>query len=201
MSATKPVTSEEADAFMRRYLSRPADVTARLVFADWLEETGTSHNVAWAYYIRLKAEAERYASDGPERQELDRQADSYAPKVRANLTIPAKLFVGYPKSLLQLLPAPNFTVKLAGFVPERRVAQFMPAGIPRRFRLFPLALQEDVLLIAHDNRRAISALFANLAALLNIAVLPIHARDPDLSRALAARYPNPDPPRIHARAF
>ena len=30
----------DADAFMRAILRDPADVTTRLVFADWLEETG-----------------------------------------------------------------------------------------------------------------------------------------------------------------
>src|SRR5262245_18465707 len=114
MSATLTI-SAEADAFMRKYLARPTDVTARLVFADWLEETCEPHNAAWAYYIRLRAEAARYAPDSRERRELVRQADEYAPKIRANLSIPAQFFVGYPRSLLQLLPAANITVALEGF--------------------------------------------------------------------------------------
>lgn len=148
MFATKPVTSEEADAFMRRYLTRPTDVTARLVFADWLEETGQPHNLAWAYYIRLRAEAERHDPNSAERRGLDRQADSYAPKVRANLTIPASLFVGYPKSLLQLLPSPNITVRLAAFESPRAVYEMVPESVARGNELVPLAGQGTVLFVA-----------------------------------------------------
>src|SRR6266542_6112212 len=105
----------DADAFIRSYLEHPTDATSRLVFADGLEETGEPHNTAWAHFIRRRIEADRHPPDSRERRELDREADSYAPRIRANLTIPAALFVGYPKSLLQLLPAPNITVRLADF--------------------------------------------------------------------------------------
>jgi uncharacterized protein (TIGR02996 family) len=153
MSLAKPVTSAEADAFMRRYLACPTDVTARLVFADWLEETCKPHNLAWAYFIRLKAEADRYPPGSPERRELDRQADSYAPKIRANLAIPARLFVGYPKSLLQLLPAPNITVRLSNYQPPRAVIEFLPESVARENFLFPLEFQDRTFLIAAANPR------------------------------------------------
>src|SRR5262245_29872251 len=129
MSTAVITTSAEADAFMRKYLARPTDVTARLVFADWLEETCEPHNAAWAYYIRLRAEADHYNFDSRERRELVRQADEYAPKIRANLTIPAALFVGYPKSLLQLLPAPNITVKLADFTIPPATLYYVPESV------------------------------------------------------------------------
>ncbi len=51
----------DADAFMRSYLRKPTDATTRLIFADWLEETGDESNVAWARYIRLKVEADTYS--------------------------------------------------------------------------------------------------------------------------------------------
>ena len=41
-------TDPSADAFMRRILADPADPVPRLVFADWLEESGKSSNLAWA---------------------------------------------------------------------------------------------------------------------------------------------------------
>lgn len=187
MSATKPVTSEEADAFMRNYLARPPDVTARLVFADWLEETCKPHNLAWAYYIRLKAEAERYASDGPERQELDRQANSYAPKIRANLTIPARLFVGYPKSLLQLLPASNITVRLANFDAPLRVIELMPESVARENLLFPLAVQGRVMLIAAaDPRDGDTA--QQLEFILNRDVILVGAAEDDIQGAIERHY-------------
>src|SRR5215211_6830640 len=94
----------DADAFMRKYLERPSDAAARLVFADWLEETGEEHNAAWAHFIRLKAEADRHAANSPTRHEIERHAGQYAVHIRARLAIPAQLFIDYPKSLLQLLP-------------------------------------------------------------------------------------------------
>ena len=142
------VTSEDANAFMRKYLSQPTDVTARLVFADWLEETAVSHNLAWAYYIRLKAEADRYGVNSRRRRELDRQAEEYVPKIRANLTIPATLFVGYPKSLLQLLPAPNLSVMLANFEVQLPVLELMPESVARDSLVLPLDMQGRTLLVA-----------------------------------------------------
>lgn len=141
-------SNPDADAFMRKYLTCPTDVTARLVFADWLEETGIPHNAAWAYYVRLKAEAERYHIDSRERHQLDSQAEDYAPKIRANLTIPAKLFVDYPKSLLQLLPAPNITVKLGEFEVPTLLYELVPESVARENIVIPLDMQERTLLAA-----------------------------------------------------
>jgi uncharacterized protein (TIGR02996 family) len=187
MSATKPVTSEEADAFMRNYLARPTDVTARLVFADWLEETCKPHNLAWAYYIRLRAEAERHSPDSPERRELDRQADSYAPKVRANLTIAVSLFVGYPKSLLQLLPAPNITVRLGHFEVPPRVYELVPESVARENVLVPLADQGRVVFIAtaepHNNDSA-----QRLEFILNRDVILVGAEEDDIEDAIDRHY-------------
>jgi uncharacterized protein (TIGR02996 family) len=187
MSTTKPVTSEEADAFMRRYLARPTDVTARLVFADWLEETCKPHNLAWAYYIRLRAEAERHDPDSAERRALDRQADAYAPKVRARLTIPASLFVGYPKSLLQLLPAPNITVRLANFEIPPPVYEFMPESVARENQLVPLAAQGRVMLIAgadpHNSDTA-----RKLEFILNRDVILVGAEEDDIEDAIDQHY-------------
>jgi type IV pilus assembly protein PilB len=50
----------DADAFVSAILRNPAEVTTRLVFADWLEETGDPSNVAWAQFIRLNVEADRH---------------------------------------------------------------------------------------------------------------------------------------------
>ncbi|HJZ56477.1 MAG TPA: TIGR02996 domain-containing protein, partial [Gemmataceae bacterium] len=137
----------DADAFMRGYLRNPPDATTRLVFADWLEETGQPWNAAWAYYIRLKAEADRYPFGSHEWKELEEQASGYAPKIRARLTIPAKRFVGYPRSLLQLLPASNITVKLADFEIPQALLELMPESVARENVVLPLDLQGRVLLV------------------------------------------------------
>jgi uncharacterized protein (TIGR02996 family) len=146
----RPIMSShpDADAFMRGYLRNPPDVTARLVFADWLEETGKPWNRAWAYYIRLKAEAGHRPAWTHERRELAREAARYASKIRARLMIPAALFVGYPKSLLELLPGPNITVRLDGFDVPPSALEVIPEAVARNNPLLPLAQQGRVLLIA-----------------------------------------------------
>lgn len=137
-----------ADAFVRKLLERPTDATARLVFADWLEETGDKRNTAWAYYIRLRTEADRYPHNSTERAELEQQAACYTKHIRAELALPVAKFIGYPKSLLQLLPAPNFTVRLDGFDPPRAVLECVPESIARENLLFPIDYQPGTLLLA-----------------------------------------------------
>ena len=138
----------DADAFMRSYLEHPTDAISRLVFADWLEETGEPHNTAWAHFIRLRIEADRYPSD-KRRAAANSTAKptQYAPHIRASLTIPAQKFVGYPKSLLQLLPAPNITVRLKGFslhaLPHQYLRSRHPCPLPNGTGRAPRSLDRD----------------------------------------------------------
>ena len=46
-----------SDGLVRRILADPGDALTRLVFADWLEESGDPDHEAWAVYIRLRARA------------------------------------------------------------------------------------------------------------------------------------------------
>jgi|GEM_PF-4932504 len=167
MSTSLTIRSNaDADAFMRKYLTQPTDVTARLVFADWLEETGQPHNIAWAYYIRLKAEADRYEFNSHEYSELERQAAQYAPRIRANLTIPAKLFVGYPKSLLALLPLTNITLQIGTFLPAPAIIDRIAEETARAMPLLPLDDSSGALLVAHPtpvDERAIRTVHRLLA--------------------------------------
>ena len=181
------VTSTEADAFMRKYLEQPSDATARLVFADWLEEQGEAHNRAWAYYIRLKAETDRYPADSAQRHELDRQAGEYAVHIRARLTVPAKLFVGYPKSLLQLLPAPYITVSLSRFVPPRDVLELLPESVARENQLFPLDSQGRTILLAAADPTNFETL-QTLEYILNRDVVLVAAEADDVRRAIDREY-------------
>jgi uncharacterized protein (TIGR02996 family) len=193
MSATATVgTSLEADAFMRKYLARPADVTARLVFADWLEETCVPHNLAWAYYIRLKVEADRYDPDSRERRELDRQAEEYVPKIRANLTLSATLFVGYPRSLLQLLPAPNITVRLAGFNPGADVLSVFHRDVAELYGFFPLARQRDVGLIAVSGWWDPEDVCDDLSMLHGLHFVAVRASLREVRWAISTRYRSSD---------
>lgn len=177
----------DADAFMRGYLRTPTDITARLVFADWLEETDTPANRAWAYYIRVKAEADRHPRGSPERWGLDNQAVGYAPRIRARLTIPARHFVGYPKSLLELLPAPNITVRLDGFTVPPGVRAMIPEVVARENLIFPLDVQGWVLLIAlpdpHDEES-----LKRLRFLTNREVVAVRAAADDIAAAIDRHY-------------
>lgn len=178
----------DADAFMRVFLRSPPDATTRLVFADWLEETGRPWNVAWAYYIRLKAEADRHPFGSPEREELEEQAAEYIPHIRAELTIPVDVFLGYPKSLLQLLPPANITVRLEGFTPPTAVLRLLNRELARVYRLFPLDRQGNVVLVAMSDRRNIQAV-DDLENLFGLHFISVLAAWPDIRRAIGRHYP------------
>jgi uncharacterized protein (TIGR02996 family) len=139
----------DADAFVRAYLEQPTDAVSRLVFADWLEETGAPHNTAWAHFIRLMIEADRHARDSRERRELDRRADSHAPRIRARLTISARLFVGCPEALLQLLPAPNITVRIGHFRPSASAIECVNEEVARSIPVLPLDRSAGALVVVH----------------------------------------------------
>ena len=195
----------DADAFMQAYLAQPTDATSRLVFADWLEETGEAHNRAWAYYIRLKIEADRHPPDSPPRRELNRRADEYATHIRAKLTIAAKLFVGYPKSLLELLPGPNITVRLSVFDPWRAVLEFVPESVARENLILPLDMQARTLLIAAVNPRD-TDLAQKLSFILNRDIVFVGAEEEDIRAALNrhfgdAEYENFDSPPLYLTEF
>src|SRR5262245_44398544 len=131
----------DADAFVRAILRDPADVTTRLVFADWLEETGDPSNVAWARFIRLSAEASRRPPDGEERKELDRLVSDLALRVSATLTLDAAQLVGHVEQLWQLLPRPNLIVRLAGYELTRELIEFMPECIAWENLVLPLEVK------------------------------------------------------------
>jgi uncharacterized protein (TIGR02996 family) len=182
-------TNPDADAFMRKYLEEPTDATARLVFADWLDETGEDHNAAWAHFIRLKAEAGRYTLNSPERPELDRRADQYAPKIRARLTIPARLFVGYPRSLLQLLPPANIVVRLVGFEVPLPVLELMPESVARENLVLPLATQARTLIAAAADPRD-ADLAEKLEFILNRDFVLVGAERQDVIDAINREFGN-----------
>ncbi|MBN9121236.1 MAG: TIGR02996 domain-containing protein [Planctomycetes bacterium] len=179
----------DADAFMRKYLKQPSDATARLVFADWLEETGEPHNAAWAHFIRLKIEADRHPLHGPTRHEIDRHAGQYAVYIRARLTVPAKLFVGYPKSLLQLLPAENVTVRLANFEVPCGVRDLIPESVARENLILPLDTQEHALLIAAADPHNLD-LLQKLQFILARDVVFVCGEPEDIREAVDRTYPH-----------
>lgn len=110
--------SATADALMAAVLADPADPLPRLVLADYLDDTGGPANAAWAEYIRLRAAATTEPS-ALTRELMRESADAVAPDIVAGLAMPAAAFLADPGSFLDLLPADRFTLRLAGFTPQR----------------------------------------------------------------------------------
>jgi uncharacterized protein (TIGR02996 family) len=153
-------TNPDLAAFLRAALADPADHLTRLVFADWLDETGKPANQAWAKYLRARADASGAASHFERDLAID-QAASAAPDVVARLTLPAAGFAPRFLGLLDLLPAANFTVTLDGFDPPRIFFRRHPQSFFERARAVPLALDQDRLLVAaaSPHTGAVRALF------------------------------------------
>jgi uncharacterized protein (TIGR02996 family) len=60
----------ERTALLQSIIANPDDDTARLVYADWLEENGEESDVARAHYIRTALEKHQLHIRDPRRQEL-----------------------------------------------------------------------------------------------------------------------------------
>ncbi|HEY1189811.1 MAG TPA: TIGR02996 domain-containing protein [Gemmata sp.] len=138
----------DADSFVREHLRQPANATTRLVFADWLEETGAPTNVAEANYIRLREQAERHGPNTEERTRALRQASISAERVRAKLALAARAFVRNPEAVLQLLPPPNVTVRVADYNTPIAVRELVPESVARENLVLPLDLQGRTLFAA-----------------------------------------------------
>lgn len=65
------MATEHAD-FLRRITENPEDDTARLVYADWLEENGQAER---AEFIRIQIEIANRPEDDPEQRLLNRRAN------------------------------------------------------------------------------------------------------------------------------
>src|SRR5262245_20951959 len=66
--------SDDALAFLRAIASEPADDTARLAYADFLEETGEPVHVARADFVRTQITAHALHPNDPRRAELEARA-------------------------------------------------------------------------------------------------------------------------------
>lgn len=124
-----PDPPADAVALFRTVLANPDDETPRLVFADWLEDTGVPANVAWAEYLRLHTAA---GGRDPAR------AAALAPRIKARLTLSAWTFQRHCALVLALLPADCVTVRLAGYWPDHQVISAVPESVVRETLAMPL---------------------------------------------------------------
>lgn len=138
-----PDTDPNADAFMRRILGDPTDPVPRLVFADWLEETGTSSNIAWARYLRLAEERAAAADDDPRRPKLTAMLNRLAGSIRAKLIFRAETLTEFPDAMLRVLPPRNLVVNVDTVMVKPSVAELLPESVAREHRLVPLGVLAD----------------------------------------------------------
>jgi uncharacterized protein (TIGR02996 family) len=178
----------DADAFIRAILRDPADVATRLVFADWLEETGDASNVAWAKYIRLMAETPHTAGTLAF-ESRKHQARELASEIRATLTIDATRLVGHVDHFRQFLPSQNVTVTLAGHTLALSVIELVPESVARENVVIPLELNGRELRVAmadpHDRDT-----IQKLTFILNKEIIPVKVDRDAIVAAIDCCYGN-----------
>lgn len=141
-------TDPSADAFMRCILADPTDRVPRLVFADWLEESGKSSNLAWARYLRLADELTNAPADDPRRPKLADELERVGSLVRARLTYRAEVFVAYPDAMRQLLPLQNMVLNLRTLSVPQAILELVPEAVARENLVLPLTVSGQALAVA-----------------------------------------------------
>jgi uncharacterized protein (TIGR02996 family) len=170
------MSDPQADAFLRSILRQPDDTSARLVFADWLDEQGGSGNEAWARYLRVNAD-----------ENAPLRASDLASQVVSRLTIPVAKFLEHPWSLFRLLPAPNITVRLGNSPIPRSLIEFVPESVARENVILPLLLQNGTLFVAaaYPEPRTIPD---TLSFILNAEVIALRGSFDDVQDAINCNY-------------
>jgi hypothetical protein len=119
---------------------------------------------------------------------LEDKADGFSRHIRARLTIPAALFIGYPKSLLELLPGPNITVRLGRFECPRSVLELMPESVARENLLLPLDQQQGPVLLVGACNADDPELVQKLEFILNRDIVLVRAEPDDVVAAINRHY-------------
>jgi uncharacterized protein (TIGR02996 family) len=140
--------STDADAFVRAILQNPEDVTARLAFADWLQEQGGVTNLAWAYYVRLHVEIADLESRGKKCGLLRREADGHATYITANVSVPAAAIRLTHDFIEQIIPSSRCMVTLAGCDIPHSVIEWVPASVAHEELVLPLSYRDASLVVA-----------------------------------------------------
>jgi uncharacterized protein (TIGR02996 family) len=177
----------DADAFIRAILHDPADATLRLVFADWLEETGTLPNRAWAYYLRLWVEAERLAVGSRQRQLLELEAATHVPYITAQPAVPPDVLIRHHRSLVALLPVSHFTAMLADFEIPRNAVELVPESVARENFVLPLDLKGQLLVVATADPQDYDTV-QKLNFILNRDIVAVRGEPDDILAAINRHY-------------
>ena len=140
-----------AEGLMRGILADPSDPLPRLVFADWLDDTGIPHNAAWAKYLRLAVDLVHLPLTAPRRLYLQSELDRVSTELVAELTYKAEQFIQYADSIRQLLPLERLTLKLDTVSVPQAVIDFVPHAVALEHSALPLTLADDCLTVALAN--------------------------------------------------
>lgn len=183
----------DADGFVRAILANPSDPTPRLVFADWLDDTGRPGNAAWAEYIRLRAEMDDVRGRLDWFHEAKPAVCETATRIVANLKMPATVAVDRLPWLFDLLPPWCITVDLDQHDIPRSVIELVPESVARENALIPVRLLRvppfrcDALVFAAAHATN-AELAQKVGFILNRRVLFLAATGEGLERAIALNY-------------
>jgi uncharacterized protein (TIGR02996 family) len=176
----------DANALIQAILRNPTDASARLLFADWLEESCVPANVAWARFIRLNIQIANCPAD-ISKENLIAERNRCKSQIEERITIPAAVFISCPRAFCHFIPADRITILLAGFTPERDVLTLVGTDAVMQHRFLPLAIREDVVLAAFDDPQNFAAV-KSLESKFGRRFLGVLAPYQDLVEALATHY-------------
>jgi uncharacterized protein (TIGR02996 family) len=138
----------DAEVWVRAILDNPSDVARRLAFADWLEKTGEQSNVAWAWFIRLREEANHYPPKSPDRTNWIRKASEFAEFIQTTLLIPTTWLSERYTILLQLLPRTHIKPVLGGCELSKALIRRLWDMDARKYCVFPVARSKRAFWVA-----------------------------------------------------
>jgi len=177
--------TNEPDAFLKAILVNPADPLPRLVFADWLEETGVRPNIAWAKYLRL-AEEVATSVDDVIRTKKSRLLERVGSLIQAKLRFKAELFVAHTECLRRVLPLRCMVLDVDTVSVTRDLADVLPGSLASEYGVLPLHLDSTTITVAADAMTAETA--ENLGFLVNRRIEWLHAPQESLGRAVERAY-------------
>jgi uncharacterized protein (TIGR02996 family) len=172
----------DADAFVRAILRDPAELTHRLVFADWLEEQGGVPNLAWAYYIRLQIEITECEAKGKRCGLLKREATGHASYILGTATIPCRVVTDHHDAILRVLPASRYHVELGEWLPLPTLTQHIPITFGMGATVVPLSCRGRSVIVATEHPDHTS--LKQLEREHHIEIIGIRASGRDLANCL-----------------
>ena len=129
-----------AEALVRTILADPADPLPRLVFADWLDETDSVSNHAWAKYLRLAVDLVHTPMTPVRRAYIETEQQRAAADVRAGLTIRAEQFLAHEGPFRQLLPLRCLSLNLDGVDIAPVTLTRLTPDLAREFSALPISV-------------------------------------------------------------